>query len=497
MKKPLLPIIYFIVFLIFAGNISAQQSVIISDEVLELRAQKTELLNTMLLTETILDSVIHYKYTSETDSVRILKKIFKVDDDGKFETRMEYSWHNNQWVDSAKTEITFNDLGLIILYDQFLWDIEQSTWVHFKNMTFTYDENGYDDLLTYLIWNTESNEWDKSYKEDSDYNEHGNLLSIVEWLGNDNNDWEYYYKEINTYNTNEYLIESYIAFWNVDIEEWENYQKEEFTYHESGLTKDRLYYLWMAGEWQLSLKTDYYYTVSDVFDSLVTYQWNLDEWLLFAQTKYEYDENDNLLSRLELRWENEAWADKVKTEMEYDENNNRILYVRSSWSESEDGWVYENKFEDLYDEMNNHKMRSSYYWSLELDQWIGLSMSESVYNDERKTLLRAEYIWDELLADWAVDEKAFYYRSIVTQMPEMEANNFLVYPNPVKNTLFIKSQSSKNISCTIVSMSGRQIIQFDINGSDVRISMENLPKGIYFLQINSESETITKKVIKY
>jgi len=200
--------------------------------------------------------------------------------------------------------------------------------------------------------------------------------------------------------------------------------------------------------------------------------------------------------RSELKWVNEAWANSVKTEMEYDENNNRILYLRSSWSDNEDAWVYENKYEDLFDEMNNHTMTSNYNWSMDLDIWEGSSKRESVYNDEGKRLLDTEYKWDDLLLDWIVDEKAFYYRSVITQTPEMETNDVLVYPNPVKNTLFIKNQSSNNISCTIVSISGQKLMQFYIKGSDARISMENLPKGVYFLRINSESGTITKKLIK-
>ena len=110
MQKHLFSITSFIISLVFSLSLSAQQNVIISDEVLEFRSQKMEILSSTLLTETILDSIIRYKFTSETHSVRILKNIYEVDDDGKTETRMECSWHNNQWVDSSKTNLTFNDM---------------------------------------------------------------------------------------------------------------------------------------------------------------------------------------------------------------------------------------------------------------------------------------------------------------------------------------------------------------------------------------------------
>jgi hypothetical protein len=496
MKKSLRSIILFIVFVILSGSISAQQSKNVSDKIIEIRSEKTEILNTTQRTETILDSVIYYKFTSETDSVRIRKRTYEVSEDGKFEILLEYSWRNNQWVDSAKTEFTYNDSDMITLYEQFHWDIEQSIWVNYRIIDITYDENGYEDIFTYTKWNIELDRWDNYYKEDSDYNEYGDLISIVDWLGNENNEWEFYYKEVNTYNADEHLIESYIAFWNVDFDEWDNYQKEVFSYNVSGLVDNRLYYLWMLDDWSLNLKTDYFYTGSDEFDSLVTYQWNVDEWLLFAQLKYGYDENDNLSLRLELSWENEVWVNKFKTEIEYDDNNNPILTVLSTWSVNADAWIYEIKYENLFDEMNNNIMTSYYYWQVELGYWVGTDKIESVYNDEGKRLLTTEYKWDDLLADWVVDEKAFYYRSVITQLPEMNSDDFVIFPNPVINTLFVKNQNSKNLNCSIVSISGQQLMQFHIDGYEASISMKDLPKGIYFLQINNSAETVIKKIIK-
>ena len=79
MKKTLFLITFFFISLVFSQGISAQQSINVSDEVIELRSEKVEMLHATQRNETILDSVIHYKYTSETDSVRILKRIFEID----------------------------------------------------------------------------------------------------------------------------------------------------------------------------------------------------------------------------------------------------------------------------------------------------------------------------------------------------------------------------------------------------------------------------------
>lgn len=495
MKKSLFTLSLFLITFCFAHSVIAQEFVI-NEKITEGHDQKKELKNLTLTTETVLDSIVYYSYDLEGDSVRLLKKIYDIDESGVFETRYEFVWVDDQWIYSIKQEITLNDSEQLVLSEYFNWDTSLSEWINDKKTTITYDENGYDDLYTSLRWNVELDRWDNYYKDDSDYDANGNLELYIEWLGNEQNEWEYSYKEVNTYNTDNSLNDSYIAFWNADVEEWENYHKEEFYYYESGLTNYRLYYIWTMGDWGLRLKTDYTYTGTEQYESLTTYQRVEDEWVLFAQRNFTYDDRDNPILVKDLKWINEAWENDQKTEFEYDQNNYRTFYLFSVWDENSETWVYQLKYDDLYDEMGNRLMTMGAQWSVDEMEWIGIYFNEYFYNDDFKRLIEIYYEWDEANGDWYLDEKGFYYRSIVLQSPELIAHSISVYPNPVKNILTIKSIDGEYANCVIVSLTGQQIEQFKLQGNETQINLEDYPVGIYFLRLKVGNEIISKKIIK-
>jgi hypothetical protein len=78
-----------------------------------------------------------------------------------------------------------------------------------------------------------------------------------------------------------------------------------------------------------------------------------------------------------------------------------------------------------------------------------------------------------------------------TAISDIENNHLLVYPNPVKNELFINSQEEiKKIE--ILDIAGRMMI----STSSTTVNVSHLPKGIYFVKISTQNQTITKKIIK-
>ncbi|WP_198513439.1 T9SS type A sorting domain-containing protein [Confluentibacter lentus] len=77
-------------------------------------------------------------------------------------------------------------------------------------------------------------------------------------------------------------------------------------------------------------------------------------------------------------------------------------------------------------------------------------------------------------------------------------NNLLVYPNPVRNQLFIESASTSNlVKAIIYDINGRLISEYNIsNPSKVKtIDLLNVSKGMYFLKIKSDTAEVTKKVM--
>lgn len=75
-------------------------------------------------------------------------------------------------------------------------------------------------------------------------------------------------------------------------------------------------------------------------------------------------------------------------------------------------------------------------------------------------------------------------------------NDFTIYPNPIKNTLFIqnKTNSHRVKQVRIYNGVGKELIKTKFS---TEISVSTLPKGIYFLELELEKDTILQyKLIK-
>ncbi|GAA4164887.1 hypothetical protein GCM10022217_36190 [Chryseobacterium ginsenosidimutans] len=69
-----------------------------------------------------------------------------------------------------------------------------------------------------------------------------------------------------------------------------------------------------------------------------------------------------------------------------------------------------------------------------------------------------------------------------------------VYPNPVKDNLYIKSDLKSDSKISVTDMSGKLLKTF--TGKSDAYNLSDLPKGTYMILIDNGKETIRKKIIK-
>lgn len=79
---------------------------------------------------------------------------------------------------------------------------------------------------------------------------------------------------------------------------------------------------------------------------------------------------------------------------------------------------------------------------------------------------------------------------------EINTSKFNVFPNPSKGILNISSDQQTNITVSIFDLSGKQIqTSFIQNATKTSIDLINLPKGLYLIQIETNNESIMKRII--
>ena len=74
-------------------------------------------------------------------------------------------------------------------------------------------------------------------------------------------------------------------------------------------------------------------------------------------------------------------------------------------------------------------------------------------------------------------------------------SKFKVYPNPVNDVITIASKNIDVTSVSLYSVLGKQVLSgLELKNNSLNIS--ELAKGVYFLKINSNQGTVTKRIIK-
>jgi len=87
--------------------------------------------------------------------------------------------------------------------------------------------------------------------------------------------------------------------------------------------------------------------------------------------------------------------------------------------------------------------------------------------------------------------------SFTTDINGIAKNNEInIFPNPANNKVFIVLQNYENALIKIINIEGQLVKDVILNSSNTSINLDNLEKGLYFLQIYTDKEVITKKLIK-
>ncbi|MEY8848481.1 T9SS type A sorting domain-containing protein [Psychroserpens sp. XS_ASV72] len=81
-------------------------------------------------------------------------------------------------------------------------------------------------------------------------------------------------------------------------------------------------------------------------------------------------------------------------------------------------------------------------------------------------------------------------------LQEYESDSFVMYPNPAKNWLTIKTQSINNAEIKLYDAIGKLVLQKPLENDITILAIDHLPNGIYLVSINSETVKETKRFVK-
>ncbi|MBK9460503.1 MAG: T9SS type A sorting domain-containing protein [Sphingobacteriales bacterium] len=99
---------------------------------------------------------------------------------------------------------------------------------------------------------------------------------------------------------------------------------------------------------------------------------------------------------------------------------------------------------------------------------------------------------DVLSASYNYDKIAWYKNLLINIDTNNNDIGIKVYPNPVKNVLYVEQDVAMPTSYILYNTAGSIVLQGSFATLTKTISVENLPRGMYYLQMNGEVFKVVK-----
>jgi photosystem II stability/assembly factor-like uncharacterized protein len=84
------------------------------------------------------------------------------------------------------------------------------------------------------------------------------------------------------------------------------------------------------------------------------------------------------------------------------------------------------------------------------------------------------------------------YGVVETAIEDIDESNVNIYPNPVRNILYV--ENVRNSIIKLYDLSGRLVFETTASSDNEKVDVSNLKQGIYLLHVKTENATITKKI---
>ncbi|HET6560147.1 MAG TPA: T9SS type A sorting domain-containing protein [Prolixibacteraceae bacterium] len=368
------------------------------------------------------------------------------------------NYHFNTSKDSVlfdRTIFSYNASGTIKNKSYYFWN------EYFKKMLnnkfdYLYDKTG--NLKTVAF-----NDWKISHHDafSTDGYIHSEGPDFINYLSK----YEYSY-DLSGHQTSftYHIYDSTIRYWNI----WEEFQNY---YDAAGIRINKV----SASHYERERKEVYSYDLHMNVTTIIQYHKASDHsWFYSGKTNYDYtyDSDFRVTSLLSSYWSFKAGQWKTVSKVEYSYHTNGGLASRLI---------------SIIDTTRN--------------ELIPANKSDFDYNTIDKLQLRTDYAWNETTSQWELRKKQYHYYNLA-DLPTHSDNGslsgnrpFRIFPNPVKDILWIENTSKSNSSIHIYNNKG-QCVKTDVMKKGLNtINLIPLPKGLYIITMPLKNELKSFKLI--
>ena len=350
-----------------------------------------------------------------------------------------------------------------------------TNWVNSSKSEFTYDNSANLTQETELYWDSSSSQWIRSYTTTYTYNANNRVTLEFYQQYNDNTLTEES-RTTNTYGSNgdltEILSESFAGG------SWEFEDNFILEYTNNKLS-GAISYEWNGSDWVLgedSSKVTITYNANNKVSSSKSDSWDGANWIDSERTLYTYDANDRIIIDEGQTWIGSNWVSDYKSEYTYDANGNSITEQESYL---DNGTFTLQDLETIT--FNTNELMSSF--SHPFKDRTGIDFIFSVNGIVNKILGRSS----------TNNRTTYNYGESTANTNSFSLVNFKVYPNPTNSIIYIDDSAFSLKNVEIYNIIGKKILTLKEN----KINVESLVNGVYLLKVQLENgDFATKRIIK-
>ena len=371
-----------------------------------------------------------------------------------------------------------------------------SIWNHTDSVQYTYDRQNIIEEAT-LVY--KEGEWSIDRTVIMEYDSEDKLLVLIAqkkeadiMINNVKINYEY--------NSDNSILNLHRQSWDVDIEDWVNSIQLNFEYNIDGLRTSQTGQRWTDGQWVNSSQFSYEYPADDVIIT-VFQSWNSTNmaWQEIRRSKNTttYDNNDNIIGILTEKWINEMWQNDYEKTFEFNTDNQLTLRFEQEWDSQENEWRNYLREITTFNSSAPLTQKTSIIEFWVETGWRKDRKTTSDLTEEGSISFTLRESWDEV---WTPIDRTFYYYDLFTDVTELEVNpfNLSISPNPgngLVNINFIELNTEAAIK--LFNTQGQLIYSKVINNSsnNLKLDLSHLPRGSYILQLNTDRQTSTQKML--
>lgn len=138
-------------------------------------------------------------------------------------------------------------------------------------------------------------------------------------------------------------------------------------------------------------------------------------------------------------------------------------------------------------------------------QWTGTNaiLTEYIYdlspfNTETSIMFRVVFHSDQSVTEEGVIIDNLVVRGNALSVDEFQTNSFLLYPNPSKGIFNIKTKTAQQFNANVYDLTGKAIFtanNIKTTNKSYQLDLSGYATGVYFLNLETDSNKITKKLI--